>query len=45
MGFYVNGFLSILYKPLYRDNTVYIITHKKAINQPVDHTGGTQHTL
>ena len=45
MGFYVNGFLSILYKPLYREKTVYIKHHKKAINRPVDHTGGTQHTL
>ena len=35
MGFYVNG------KPLYREKTVYIKTHKTAINRPVDHTGET----
>ena len=38
MGFYVNGFLS---KHLCREKTVYIRTHKRAINQPVDHTGET----
>jgi len=27
-----------LYKPLYREKTVYIKTHKTAINRPVDHT-------
>ena len=27
--------------PLYRDKTVYIKTHKTAINRPVDHTGET----
>ena len=26
-------------KPLYRQNTVYIKTHRTAINRPVDHTG------
>ena len=26
-------------KPLYRQKTVYIKTHKTAINRPVDHTG------
>ena len=26
-------------KPLYREKTVYIKTHKMAINRPVDHTG------
>ena len=35
MGFYVDG------KPLYREKTVYIKTHKTAINRPVDHTGET----
>ena len=35
MGFYVNGFLSLL---LYREKTVYIKTHKTAIIRPVDHT-------
>ena len=36
MGFYVNGFLSIsVYKgkPLYREKTAYIKTHKTAINR------------
>ena len=28
-------------KPLYRKKTVYIKTHKTAINRPVDHTGET----
>ena len=28
-------------KPLYREKTIYIKTHKTAINQPVDHTGET----
>ena len=28
-------------KPLYREKTVYIKTHKTAIIQPVDHTGET----
>ena len=30
-------------KPLYmyREKTVYIKTHKRAINRPVDHTGET----
>ena len=28
-------------KPLYREKTVYIKTHKTAINRPVDHTGET----
>ena len=28
-------------KPLYREKTVYIKTHKTAINLPVDHTGET----
>ena len=28
-------------KPLYREKTVYIETHKTAINRPVDHTGET----
>ena len=28
-------------KPLYREKTVYIKTHKTAINRPVDHTGVT----
>ena len=36
MGFYMNGF-----KPLYREKTVYIKTHKTAINLPVDHKGET----
>ena len=26
-------------KPLYRQKTVYIKTHRTAINRPVDHTG------
>ena len=34
-----------LRKPLYREKTVYIKTHKTAINRPVDHTGETQHTF
>ena len=28
-------------KPLYREKTVYIKTHKMAIIRPVDHTGET----
>ena len=28
-------------KPLYREKTVNIKTHKTAINRPVDHTGET----
>ena len=32
-------------KPLYREKTVYIKTHKMAINWPVDHTGETSHTF
>ena len=28
-------------KPLYREKTVVIKTHKTAINRPVDHTGET----
>ena len=32
-------------KPLYREKTVYIKTHKTAINPPVDHTGETEHTF
>ena len=28
-------------KPLYREKTVYIKSHKTAINRPVDHTGET----
>ena len=36
MGFYMNGF-----RPLFREKTVYIKTHKTAINLPVDHTGET----
>ena len=28
-------------KPLYREKTVYIKTHKRAINRPVDNTGET----
>ena len=28
-------------KPLYREKTVSIKTHKTAINRPVDHTGET----
>ena len=28
-------------KPLYREKTVYIKTHKTAINRPVDHTEET----
>ena len=28
-------------KPLYREKTIYIKTHKTAINRPVDHTGET----
>ena len=39
MGFYVNGFLSS--KPLYREKTVYIKTHKTATNRPMHHTGET----
>ena len=31
----------VIYKPLYREKTVYIKTHKTAINRPVDHTGET----
>ena len=33
------------FKPLYREKTVYIKTHRTAINRPVDHTGETQHTF
>ena len=35
--------VSVTYKgkPLYRGKTVYIKTHKTAINRPVDHTGET----
>ena len=33
--------LHIKVKPLYREKTVYIKTHKLAINRPVDHTGET----
>ena len=29
----------------FREKTVYIKTHKTAINRPVDHTGETQHTF
>ena len=36
MRFYVNGFLSL---ESYREKTVYIKTHRTAINRPVDHTG------
>ena len=32
-------------KPLYREKTVYIKTHKTAINRPVGHTGETKHTF
>ena len=32
-------------KPSYREKTVYIKTHKQAINQPMDHTGETLHTF
>ena len=32
-------------KPLYREKTVYIKTHKTAINQPVDHSGETLNTF
>ena len=32
-------------KSLYREKTVYIKTHKTAINQPVDHTGETLNTF
>ena len=39
MGFYVSGFLSNL--QLYIEKTVYIKTHKTAINRPVDHIGET----
>ena len=28
-------------KPLYREKTVYMKIHKRAINRPVDHTGET----
>ena len=28
-------------KPLYREKTVYLKTHKTAINRPADHTGET----
>ena len=28
-------------KPLYTEKTVYIKTHKTAINRPMDHTGET----
>ena len=28
-------------KPLYREKTVYVKTHRTAINRPVDHTGET----
>ena len=34
-------FYGFLCKPLYREKTVYIKTHKTAINRPVDHTGET----
>ena len=34
-------FYGFLCKPLYGEKTVYIITHKTAINRPVDHTGET----
>ena len=30
-----------VYKGLYREKTVYIKTHKTAINRPVDHIGET----
>ena len=36
MGFYMNGF-----KPFFREKTVFIKTHKTAINLPVNHTGET----
>ena len=32
-------------KPLYIEKTVYITTHKTAINRPMDHTGKKQHIL
>ena len=35
----------IVGKPLYREKTVYIKTHKTAINRPVDYTGETQQTF
>ena len=41
---YENERISIknsLPQPLYRQKTVYIKTHKTAINRPVDHTGET----
>ena len=43
MGFYANGLHSLYIKkfPTYREKTVYIKTHKPAINRPVDHTGET----
>ena len=34
-------FYGFLCKPLYREKTVHIKTHKTAINRPVDHTGET----
>ena len=34
LGFYVNGFSLSIY-----EKTVYIKTHKTALNRPVDHTG------
>ena len=34
-----------VYKPLYREKTVYVKTHKTAINRPLDHTRETEHTF
>ena len=39
--FSFGGGVPNLGKPLYREKTVYIKTHKTAINRPVDHTGET----
>ena len=33
--------IGVVAAPLYRKKTVYIKTHKTAINRPVDHTGET----
>ena len=30
-------------KPLHREKTIYIKTHKMTINRPMDHTGETYH--
>ena len=37
----VRGVINGRYMGVYREKTVYIKTHKTAINRPVDHTGET----